>query len=249
MPTASTGQGSVECSVAVLCYRAGPALIPFVEDLHHRMQARFPSSEIVLVANDWPGSEDATPLIAQELAARLPAVRCIAEPKAGAMGWDMRQGLETCLGQYLGVVDGDGQVPAEAVITCFDTIRREDCDLVKSFRQSRCDGPYRRAITFVYNHLFHAIFPVSRVCRDINSKPKILTRAAYQKMTLRSDDWFIDAEIILSALEFGLRIREIPITFQALHHRPSFTTPATILEFLRNMLQYRAQGRGTPPPP
>ena len=243
----SVSPEEVECSIAVLCYRAGQVLIPFVEELHRLMEAQFPSWEIVLVANDWPGSQDETPRIAKELATRLSGVRCVAEPKAGAMGWDMRQGLESCRGRYLGVVDGDGQVPAEAVVICFDTIRREDWDIVKSYRQSRCDGSYRRAITLVYNWLFHAFFSASRVCRDINSKPKVLRRSAYQKMKLRSDDWFIDAEIILAALESGLRIHEVPITFQALEHRNSFTNAGTILEFLRNMLTYRLQGRGKPP--
>ena len=39
---------------------------------------------------------------------------------------------------------------------------------------------------------------------DINSKPKIITRALYQKMNLESNGWFIDAKIMIIARRLKL---------------------------------------------
>jgi hypothetical protein len=66
-----------------------------------------------------------------------------------------------------------------------------------------------------------------------------MTREAYEKMTLRSDDWFIDAELILNCVNLNLRIYEIPVEFQSLGKRKSFVKPGAILEFSKHMIEYR----------
>jgi glycosyltransferase involved in cell wall biosynthesis len=229
----------VEFSIAVLCYRAEEGIIPFVENLHKIMSLFRFEWELILVANFWPGSNDRTPEICQRLAERLPYVRVLAEPKQGAMGWDMRRGLEACRGKYIGVIDGDGQFPVETIFSCFAKIRSADFDMVKTYRVERQDGFYRRLISIGYNWIFHLFFRRSTKLRDVNSKPKIMKREAYEKMMLQSNDWFIDAELILNCINLNLRIYEIPVEFHSLGARKSFVKPGAILEFLRHMIDYR----------
>jgi hypothetical protein len=76
-----------------------------------------------------------------------------------------------------------------------------------------------------------------------SGKPKALTRDAYERLTLVSDDWFLDAELILAARRAGMKIGEIPVEFRASTARPSFVRPGAILEFARHMLSYRLRGR------
>jgi glycosyltransferase involved in cell wall biosynthesis len=232
-------ESPIEFSIAVLCYRAEEGIIPFVENLHKIMSLFRFEWEVVLVANFWPGSSDRTPEICQRIAERLPHVRVLAEPKQGAMGWDMRSGLDACRGKYIGVIDGDGQFPVETIFSCFAKIRSDDFDLVKTYRVERQDGVYRKLISFTYNWLFHLFFSGSVRLRDVNSKPKIMRREAYEKMTLQSDDWFIDAELILNCINLNLRVYEIPVEFHSLGERKSFVKPGAVLEFLRHMIQYR----------
>ena len=229
----------IEFSIAVLCYRAEEEIIPFVENLHKIMSLFRFEWELILVANFWQGSNDRTPEICQQLAKRLPYVRVLAEPKQGAMGWDMRRGLDACRGKYIGVIDGDGQFPVEAIFSCFAKIKSDDFDVVKTYRVQRGDSLYRRLISTVYNWLFHLFFRGSGRLRDVNSKPKIMTREAYGKMVLQSNDWFIDAELILNCIDLNLRIYEIPVEFHSLGARKSFVKPGAILEFLRHMIDYR----------
>jgi glycosyltransferase involved in cell wall biosynthesis len=233
----------IEFSIAILCYRAEEEIVPFVENLHKIMSLFRFEWELILVANFWPGSNDRTPEICQRLAERLPRVAVLAEPKQGAMGWDMRRGLEACRGKYIGVIDGDGQFPVETIFSCFAKIRSADFDMVKTYRVERHDGFYRRLISIGYNWLFHLFFRGSARLRDVNSKPKILKREAYKKMVLRSDDWFIDAELILNCINLNLRIYEIPVEFHPLGARKSFVKPGAILEFLRHMIDYRWRWR------
>ena len=78
---------------------------------------------------------------------------------------------------------------------------------------------------------------------DVNGKPKGLTRAAYEALELESDDWFIDAEILLSARRRGLAVAELPVVFHRNEERESFVRPTAILEFLRNMARHRFRRR------
>jgi glycosyltransferase involved in cell wall biosynthesis len=151
----------------------------------------------------------------------------------------MRHGLDACRGKYIGVIDGDGQFPVEAIFSCLAKIKSDDFDVVKTYRVQRKDSFYRKFISTVYNLLFHLFFRGSSKLRDVNSKPKIMRREAYERMKLQSDDWFIDAELILNYINLNLRVYEIPVEFQSLGKRKSFVKPGAILEFLKHMIEYR----------
>lgn len=232
-------QKDIEFSMAVLCYRAEESVIPFVENLHSILSFFHFNWEIVLVANYWPHIPDRTPEVVRSLCKRMPHTRYIAEAKQGAMGWDMKSGLDACEGRYIGVIDGDGQYPVEAIFSCFAAIKIGDYDFVKTYRVLRSDSLYRNIVSGIYNRLFKLLFPAYRGCQDVNSKPKIMKREAYRRMNLRAKDWFIDAELVLNCLNLGLKIYEIPIKFQSLNNRKSFVQWNAVLEFTRNLFAYR----------
>jgi glycosyltransferase involved in cell wall biosynthesis len=197
------------------------------------------SWEIVLVGNYWPQTEDKTPEIVKTLSEKLPNVRYIAHPKEGAMGWDMKAGLDACQGEYIGVTDGDGQFPLEIILASFARIKSGNFDLVKTYRAQRDDGLWRNVISYIYNLLFTVLFPKYRGLHDVNGKPKIIKKQAYEKMNLVSTDWFLDAEIMLKALELDLKIEEMPTKFLTLTERPSFIKFNAVIEFIGNLFAYR----------
>ena len=220
-------------SIVVLCYRAEEAIVPFVTKLHKILSLYNFSWEIILVANYMEGQQDRTPAVVQEIARTLPHVKFVSELKDGMMGWDLRKGLDMARGEYVGLIDGDGQFPIEAIFSCLSFIILEDLDLVKTYRTRREDGLLRYSISQVYNSLFMLLF--GRISKDANSKPKIFKKSAYQMMTLTSNDWFIDAEIMIRAKELDLKVGELPITFFSQRGRTSFVKMSAILEFIRNL--------------
>jgi glycosyltransferase involved in cell wall biosynthesis len=161
------------------------------------------------------------------------------------MGWDMRMGLDAAHGTYIGVIDGDEQFPTEAVVDCLLKAETEGLDLVKTYRVVRHDGLYRRFISAAFNTSFRLLFGGG--VRDVNSKPKIIRRDKYELLDLKSDDWFIDAELVLRARELGLKIGEIPIHFGINNRRPSFVRPSAMIEFGWNLARYRFGPARRPP--
>jgi glycosyltransferase involved in cell wall biosynthesis len=230
--------GRPELSAIVLCYRAGDDILRVIEPLHAELRDSGISFELVLVANYDSNGDDPTPQVVADFAGQHDGVVTVIGPKQGRMGWDMRSGLEAARGDYLLVMDGDAQNPSTDLLRMYREMKRLGADVIKGRRIARFDGPWRRFVSRGYNLLFRLLFR-TRGIWDINGKPKGLTRAAYDRLDLHSDDWFIDAEIVLGARRQGLDIAELPVVFNRNEERQSFVRPGAIWEFLRNMARYR----------
>ena len=228
-----------DISLVVLCYKAGESIKEFVARVISEFEKiGVRNYELILVGNYHEGAADSTPRVVEELARSNPKIKISAKPKQGMMGWDMKSGLALATGVNIAVIDGDGQVLISDIINVYQKIKQGDYDLVKTHRISRGDGLKRKAVSFIFNTLTQILFPGIH-SQDINAKPKIFTRAAFEKLDLTSDDWFIDAEIMISARRHGFRIFELPTNFLGLSGRKSFINATAILEFLLNLVKYR----------
>ncbi|PIT99558.1 MAG: hypothetical protein COT74_11200 [Bdellovibrionales bacterium CG10_big_fil_rev_8_21_14_0_10_45_34] len=231
-------------SLVILCYKGGNAIVPFIEKAHRLLgDYNFPW-EIILVANYMEGVEDPTPEVMRNIAKKLNNCRVLTLSKKGMMGWDLRSGMSVARGEYVGVIDGDGQFPIEALASCLAKIRLEGLDLVKTYRVRRDDGLYRKLISIVYNFLFRMLGFGD--LKDANSKPKVIRRVKFEEMRLCADDWFVDAEIMIKAHRMGLKVKEIPIHFSAQTDRCSYVKPSAIFEFIKNLLAARNGRFGRP---
>lgn len=229
-----------ELSVVILCYHSADVVRTLVAQVERELEEARIDYELVLVGNYLPGdTQDPTPAVLKELAAGKPRFQVVAKEKQGMMGWDMRSGLEAARGRHIAVIDGDGQMPMSDVIKVYRVLQVGKYDLVKTFRAQRQDGLYRRTISGIYNFLFRLLYPAAHVFRDINSKPKIMTRAAYQRMHLVSNDWFTDAEIMIEALRHDLAVGEVSTVFYKNERRGTFVPVSAIYEFLSNLIYYR----------
>jgi len=229
-----------EISIVILCYKEGDLIKQFVKRTINILEDnKIFNYELILVGNYYKGSNDKTPEVVAELSSQNSKILYVAKPKQGMMGWDMKSGLILAKGKYISVIDGDGQMPVEDLIKVYRKIKVEKLDLVKTYRTERGDSRWRKFLNTNYNLVFNILFPGLN-SRDINSKPKIITREVYQKLNLKSDDWFIDAEIMIQARRFNLKTGELPTSFKKLSSkRKSFVGPSTVFEFIKNLIIYR----------
>lgn len=227
-----------ELSVVVLCYRAGNAVRRFVKDLISCLEKEMDSWEIILVGNYLEGTDDITPQVVREIAEGDVRIKTVARVKKGMMGWDVRSGFAEATGDVIALIDGDGQMNDRDIVRAYRALRKHSCDIVKTYRIERHDSPYRFFISKVYNLVFQILFGGLKV-RDVNSKPKLITRAAYDKLQLKSNDWFVDAEIMIQARRFKFKIFEVPCIFYDLKGRRSFVRIPAILEFIKNLIVAR----------
>lgn len=230
-----------ELSVVVLCYKGGETIIPYIEQMEKEFREDgMDDYELVLVGNYFPGTNDKTPGIIQELARKNSKILPVAMEKNGMLGWDVIMGFKAANGRAIALIDGDGQMPSRDIIRLYRVLKSGEFDLVKTFRKTRMDGLYRKFISGWFNFIFRILFPGASF-KDVNSKPKILTREAYGKMNLVCEGWFIDGEIMLEAMRLDLNIAEVPTVFHENEWRGSFVKIWTIFEFIGYMVVYRVK--------
>lgn len=228
-----------ELSVVVLCYRGEENVLPFIEQIKNTLAQRKIDFELILVANyDLPASADRTPQIMRDLAAKDKRCICVATQKNGMMGWDLREGLKQATGRVIAFVDGDGQTPAADILKLYGLLNEKNLDICKIYRIGRAEKLWRRIFSAIFNFLFRILFPGFRI-RDINAKPKLITQVALKRMHLTSNDWFIDAEIMLESRRLKLQFAEIPGISGENTWRRSFVGAAAMFEFAKNLLVYR----------
>ena len=228
-----------EISVVVLCYKTEDFAREFSQKIITMLEKENIDYELVLVGNYHLGSGDKTPQVVKSLAKENPRIIAVARPKEGMMSWDMRTGLELTKGRYIAVIDGDGQMPYQDILKVYKMIKSGKYDFCKTYRTERYDSLYRKLISLVYNFIFNILF-YPGTGRDLNSKPKIITREAYEKLKLTSSGWFIDAEIMIQARRFGFRIGEIPTVFDRnITGKYSYVRFSAIWEFIKNMVIFR----------
>jgi len=232
------GATKPDLSVILLCYRSEDAISAYVEDLKSCLNELNIDWEIILVGNYVAGVNDRTPEIVRKIASQNERIVALTKEKQGMMGWDMKCGFEAASGQTIAVTDGDGQFPLADIGRVYKKLIDDDLDMVKAYRIKRSDGLYRRILSSIYNLIFNLFFP-GFSCHDVNSKPKIFKTSVLRQMDLLSDDWFIDAEIMIQTRRLKLNFAEISTQFTRLDLRKSFVKPSAIIEFIINMIVYR----------
>ncbi len=189
----------------------------------------------VLVNN---GSKDRTGEIINKLAQKFPEIHAVTVFQNRGYGYGIRQGLKTCTTPYLGFMRGDGQTDPRDVAKVVRTLQENpQLDICKIVRIKRHDSLKRRVISFIYNLLFSFLFLLPM--KDVNGNPKMFKRDAYKKLKLITDDWFIDAELILKAKLYDLTLKEIPTEYRKRRTGVSSINHLTMLEFLKNLFASR----------
>jgi len=230
-----------DISVVILCYRSGNFAPIWYQKMVDVLTKHNLNYEIVLVGNYRPNTGDITPEVLRNIAASHDRIKTVIEEKVNpkhGMGWDMRMGLMATTGRTITVIDGDGQMPPEDIPRLFETLTKENLDLCKARRITRGDGLYRKFISAVFNGIMQLFFP-GIITKDINGKPKIFTRQAFEKLQLESNDWFIDAEIMIKARRLGFRVGEVETHFHQNPERQSFISFKANIEFIKNILTWR----------
>ena len=228
-----------DLSVTIPCYNEEECLPETIPPLAEALEGAGIEYELVLVDN---GSTDATSEIIDELSRRgYPIVKGIV-PQNRGLGLGMRTGFELARGRIIGTLCADGQVAPRDLVRVYSSIAdRKQVALAKVRRRFREDSWIRKLVSVAYNAIMHVLFP-GLAGLDLNGNPKLAHREILNLMDLASDDWFLDAEIMLKARHLNIEVIEIDVPGYARAGGTSNVRIATLLEFLWNIARYRIGG-------
>ncbi len=167
-----------------------------------------PSMEVVIVDD---GSTDATPAIADRLAAADPRVRIVHQPNRG-YGGALKRGFAEARGDLIGFSDSDLQfdlAEMRLLLERLESAEKRPVDAVIGYRRRRRDPAHRRFIGRTYNTIVSAMFGL-RV-RDIDCAMKLFRREALEGLMLEADGPFLSAELLIKLKAAGVRMAQLPV--------------------------------------
>lgn len=206
----------------------------------------------IIVVND--GSKDATPFIADELAAAHAQVRAVHHPTNLGYGAALRSGFAAARHDHLAFTDGDRQFKVADLGLLIDRLQAGTADAVVGYRIRRADPLVRNVYARLYR-LANRIFFGLRV-RDVDCACKLFKREALDGVAVESGGAFFSAELLIKLRARGRKLDEVGVPhYPRTAGSPTGARPQVVLRAVRDFWALRlrlwaaprrALARGTP---
>ena len=198
--------------VTVPVYNEEQDLASCVHRLHRHLAQHFPYQHTITIADN--ASTDATPLIANRLAAELPDVRYLRLEQKGR-GRALSTVWQSSAAEVVAYLDVDMSTDLNALLPLVAPLISGHSDLAIGSRLSRHSrvvrGTKRELISRCYNLLLRGTL-LTRFS-DAQCGFKAMRADVGRRLLPLVEDtgWFFDTELLVLAERTGLRIHEVPV--------------------------------------
>jgi glycosyltransferase involved in cell wall biosynthesis len=188
--------------------------------------------EIVIVDD---ASTDGTGARADRLAAADPRVRAIHNPVNRRLGGTLRAGYAAATKDLVFYTDADLPVDFGQLPRAVRLLEYQQADLLAGYRFDRTsEGLHRALYTIGYHVVIRLLFGLR--IRDVNFAFKLFRRSLLQRIELKSEGSFIDAELLLRARKAGAVMIQLGLDYFPRTRGPSkLSSLGVIAAILREM--------------
>jgi glycosyltransferase involved in cell wall biosynthesis len=191
--------------------------------------------EIVIVDD---GSRDATPRIADELAAADPRVRAVHHPRNLGYGAALRSGFGAARHDLIGFTDGDRQFRVVDIGRLTARIAEDGADVVVGYRIKRADPLVRTLYAKAYR-LANRVFFGLRVT-DVDCACKLFRRDSLAGINVESGGAFFSAELLIKLRASGRSVVEVGVPhYPRTAGSPTGAKPQVVLRAMRDFWALR----------
>ncbi len=161
----------------------------------------------IIIIND--GSQDNTGEICLDLAKRLPKIRIISKEKNEGYGQALKDGFRNANFNLIFFSDSDNQFDISDLKGFFKYI--DTYDIVIGYRKTRTDPFIRRFFSRSYNLLVKLVLNID--ITDTNCAFKLFKKHIFDKITIESKSYCVNAEILAKAKMFNFSIKELAVSY------------------------------------
>jgi len=228
---------NMKLSFVLPMYNEALNIEPMVAMIRREAAPLVEDYEIVIVDD---ASRDGCGDIADRMAREDPRLRVIHNPRNRGLGGSIRVGLAAARMPYVLYSDSDLPVDFACLRWVLPKVTPE-VDLLIGYRVGRAEGIRRAIMSWTYNRLIRAVLGL-RV-RDVNFAFKLMRRDLLERLDLRSEGSFIDAEILLEARRAGATPVEVGLDYHVRRAGlSSLSSPMVVLGILAEMWRYLVRG-------
>jgi glycosyltransferase involved in cell wall biosynthesis len=186
----------------------------------------------VIIVDD--GSVDRTGTIANHLVATDPDhIRVFHHSPNLGYAQALRTGFTSARHQLIFYTDSDNQFDVAEIKHLLPLI--EDADIVNGFRIYRFDPLTRLVVSWVFNLIVRIMFRIN--VRDVDCAFKLFRREVFDRVTIESKKFFVDAEVLAKAKYYGFRMVEIGVRHYPRTAGRSTVRPSHVFSTLRELVR------------
>jgi glycosyltransferase involved in cell wall biosynthesis len=204
-----------------------------VEAAREALNDTAPDHEIILV-ND--ASTDRTGEMADALARADPRIKVVHHAKNRKLGGTLRSGYAVATKELVLYSDTDLPFDFHEVARAVRLLEYQQADVLSAYRHDRTsEGLLRTIYTIGYSALIRTVFRLR--FRDVNFSFKLFRRALLDRIVLKSEGSFIDAEFLVRARKSGAHVIQIGVDyFPRTRGQSTLASPTVIFGILREMM-------------
>jgi glycosyltransferase involved in cell wall biosynthesis len=198
---------------------------------------RFADQFEIIAVDD--GSRDATPRLADELAARHPQVRAVHHEVNRGYGGALRSGFRAARYDLVCFLDGDRQFRVADLSLLLERQAQADRpEVVVGYRQKRADPTLRLAYARAYRLALRIFYGLK--VRDPDCACKLFRRSALAGIRVESEGGFLSGELLVKLLQRGRTIAEVGVPhYPRLAGQQSGANPKVVLRAIRDFWRLR----------
>ncbi|HEX8183161.1 MAG TPA: glycosyltransferase family 2 protein [Blastocatellia bacterium] len=219
-------------SVCFPAYNEEATVGEVLQEAHDLLSASKLDYEII-VCND--GSADRTATIIEDIAARLPRIRALNNPRNLGIRATFERLYSEAAKEFVFLNSTDQQWPTRIL---FDMLRlSSDWDIIIASRKEKHYNPARRFVSWGFNLAPSIVFGVRTY--DAGAV-KLVRREIIERFTLVSQSPFSEAERLIRAARAGYRITQYPVEIAARHAgRARGVSFSSVIEALKDVVRLR----------
>ena len=164
----------------------------------------------IVIVDD--ASTDRTGGLADELARGDTRITVVHNAVNRKLGGTLRVGFAAATKDLVLYTDADLPCDLQELGRAVRLLEYQEADLLSAYRFDRTsEGPLRTLYSFVYNLLVRVVFRLH--VKDVNFSFKLFRRRLLDRIELRSEGSFIDAELLIRARRVGASIIQIGVDY------------------------------------
>ena len=160
--------------------------------------------EIIIIDDGCPENSGK---IAQSYAKKYPYVKIFFHKKNLGYGAAIKTGIKQSKYECIFLIDGDNEYNVNDLPRMLKKFKNND--LVITYRYKNKNKIKRIFISYVYNLIIRLLFKTS--FKDISVGSKLISKQLKNKIILKSNSPFVNAELAIKSKYYGYRVDEIGI--------------------------------------
>jgi len=196
-------------SVVIPCFNEEANLRRFPAEVFSVLGKIGAELEIVLIDD---GSRDNSFNEMSELGTRFPFVKIFRHSQNLGLGASLRTGFSLASGDAVLTLDGDLTFhPSEVPLLIAAYVQGVDCVMGSPFLGTMKDvHPFRKFLSWAVNRIYRLL--LGRNFSAISAIFRLYRSSTLKSLTLNSDSFDINAEILIKLLAAGGGVAEVPVT-------------------------------------